>query len=68
MIAAVQQGIFADMEAAAEAWVAPLLNAPEGPDAALVPVYEALFGAYIETRHALPPVWEAQARMREALA
>lgn len=68
MIAAIQQGVFADAEAANAAWVAPLLQPAEAPDAGLAGVYDALFDAYLETRRAAEPSWAAlaQARRRSA--
>ncbi|MEO0360391.1 MAG: FGGY-family carbohydrate kinase [Pseudomonadota bacterium] len=68
MIAAVAQGVFPDIAAAARAWVDPLLGEAEPPDAALVPVYDALFDGYLATRRAAEPIWAAQAAMREAVA
>ncbi|MEM9049386.1 MAG: FGGY-family carbohydrate kinase [Pseudomonadota bacterium] len=61
MIAAVQQGLFADIVACRRAWVDPLLESATEPDGALVPVYDAMFAAYRDTRAALAPVWPAQA-------
>jgi erythritol kinase len=68
MIAALAQGVFPDAEAATRAWVQPLLAPPEPPDADRARSYDALFAAYLDTRAALPPVWQAQAAMRERLA
>ncbi|MBM7069402.1 FGGY-family carbohydrate kinase [Actibacterium sp. 188UL27-1] len=67
MIAATAQGIFPDIDAAAQAWVAPLLQDPTPPDPGLTQTYDRLFDAYLTTRHALPPVWQAQADTRKAL-
>lgn len=68
MIAALALGEFPDAEAATRAWVHPLLGEAEPPDAALVPVYDALFTAFRATREMMPPAWAAQSTMREALA
>jgi len=67
MIAAVAQGVFSDIGAASDAWVAPLLCDAEPPDPALEPVYDALFEAYLAGRRAAPPAWSALAAMRERL-
>jgi len=67
MIAGIALGVFEDAQAATEAWVSPLLQAPEPPDAALADTFETLFEAYTTTRAALSPVWAAQAQMREKL-
>ena len=67
MIAGVAQGLFADISAATDAWVAPLLEAPEAPDEGLAAVSDALFESYVATRRALGPAWTAQAAMRGAI-
>jgi erythritol kinase (D-erythritol 1-phosphate-forming) len=58
MIAAVQQGLFADMAACAKTWVDPHLGASTRPDQMLVPRYNAIFPHYIEARKAMRPVWK----------
>ncbi len=63
MIAAVQQGIFGSVSDATDAWVLPLLQDPEQPDADLAPIYDRLFKAYLQSRVALAPVWSAQAAL-----
>ncbi|MEM1362508.1 MAG: FGGY-family carbohydrate kinase [Pseudomonadota bacterium] len=68
MIAGIAQGIFSDAEAATDAWVQPLLEDPIPPDAELASTYGEVFEAYLATRHALAPAWQAQATMRSALA
>ena len=68
MMAAVQQGLYADITAATDAWVTPLLQEPEAPDAGLAATYDAAFEAYLETRRAMAPAWASQANMRRALA
>ena len=67
MIAAVAQGIFPDIGSCAERWVTPLLQPPEPPEPALVPVYDALFDAYLAGRRSAAPGWHAMATMRKAL-
>ena len=57
MIAAVQQGFYADMAACAADWVTPYLAEAQPPDPALAAVYERLFPIYVRTRTALAPLW-----------
>lgn len=68
MMAAVQQGVFADIGACSDAWVVPLLEEAEQPDAALAPLYEAMFEAYHETRQTMATAWSVQASFRRSLA
>ena len=63
MIAAVQQGIFHSISDATSAWVLPLLQDPELPDAELATVYNRLFEIYLESRVALAPLWTTQAAL-----
>ena len=63
MIAAVQQGVFPTIGDATAAWVLPLLQQPDEPDAELVPIYDRLFDAYLRSRIALLPVWSTQAAL-----
>lgn len=67
MIAALALGVFPDMDSATDTWVRPLLQPPQMPDPHLVRIFEAQYDAYRATRKALPPIWAAQARMRERL-
>jgi erythritol kinase len=67
MVAALALGVFPDADAATRAWVRPLLQPPRAPDPQLATVFDRLFEGYRSTRHALPPIWQAQAQMREAL-
>ena len=67
MIAGIALGLFDDAQAATDAWVRPLLETPEPPDAALTQTFDTLFEAYRATRAALPPIWAAQAQMRDQL-
>ena len=66
MIAAVQQGLYSDLEACVSEWVTPLLGPAETGDGELSKHYGSLFPVYLETRQALRPVWSelAQARGR----
>lgn len=68
MIAGLAQGIFEDAAEATRRWVHPLLNGPHQPDSSLTGTYDALFEGYLATRQAMGPVWQAQSKMREALA
>ena len=67
MMAAVAVGAFENMDACIARWVTPLLGAAEAPDAALADRYDRLYPAYVETRQAMPPVWERLAA-EQALA
>ena len=66
MIAAVQQGLYSDLETCVSEWVTPLLGPAETGDGELSKHYGSLFPVYLETRQALRPVWNelAQARGR----
>jgi erythritol kinase (D-erythritol 1-phosphate-forming) len=57
MMAAVQQGLYPNMQACAREWVDPMLGASTAPDAALVRTYDTSFRAYTAARKALQPVW-----------
>lgn len=65
MIAAVSLGVYDTMEACLKDWVAPLLGAPETPDANLADTYNALFPTYTATRTALQPIWHALAVQKD---
>jgi erythritol kinase len=52
------------MDACIEAWVRPLLGAPEAPDPDLADLYSDLFPAYVSAREGLAPAWGALARAR----
>ena len=64
MIAAVAIGAYGDMDACIAEWVTPLLQEPEAPDPALVPVYDRLFTSYRAARERLAPVWGGMAARR----
>lgn len=64
MMAAVATGFYPDMDACAEEWVQPWLNAPEAPDAALAKRYAQLFPVYLDARRRSPPVWKQLAVVR----
>jgi erythritol kinase len=65
MIAAVQQKLFPDMAACANAWVNPHLGEATLPDAELVQIYNQTFPHYVETRKAMRPIWRGLARGAE---
>ncbi|MEN3351783.1 MAG: hypothetical protein V7632_5418 [Bradyrhizobium sp.] len=64
MIAAVAIGVYPDMTACAEHWVAPHLSAPQPPDPALAERYERMFPTYLDARLASRPVWKQLAALR----
>jgi erythritol kinase len=64
MMAAVAVGAFPDMAAAARRWVTPLLGDLVRPEPALAGLYERLFPLYLETRAAMPPLWDGLATFR----
>jgi erythritol kinase len=64
MIAALQQGLYPDLDACVAEWVTPLLGPPEAPDPALARAYAPLFDVYLDTRRALAPVWSGLAAAR----
>lgn len=67
MIALVQQGHFADIEAAADAWVTPRLSEPTLPDTALVPPYDAAFDLYRDLSGMLRPAWQRLAAIKRGM-
>ena len=64
MIAAVQQGLYRELDGCVADWVTPLLGSPETPDEGLAALYDSLFPVYLETRQALRPVWNELAGAR----
>jgi erythritol kinase (D-erythritol 1-phosphate-forming) len=61
MIAAVQQGMYSDMDACAASWVAPHFEAVTKPEADLVKTYNKAFETYVEARKAMRPIWRMRA-------
>jgi erythritol kinase (D-erythritol 1-phosphate-forming) len=57
MIAAVQQKLFPDMTACANAWVEPHFGASTKPDGQLAGRYAKIFPHYVEARKAIRPIW-----------
>ena len=68
MIAAVQQGLYADMDACVAEWVTPHLGPLETPDPVLARRYDNLFPVYRQTREALRPAWTSLAAARRGAA
>jgi erythritol kinase len=64
MMAAVATGLYPDMPACTERWVAPLLGPALEPDPALVKCYEKLFPTYVAAREASVPIWQALREQR----
>ena len=65
MMAAVRNGLYANMADCAAVWVAPRLEAPLLPDASLVAAYDRLFPLYRDTYAALPKLWRGLHAARE---
>jgi erythritol kinase len=65
MTAAVALGLYPDMMACGDQWVAPLLQPRLEPDAKLARVYDGLFPTYVAARQATAPVWDALDRHRK---
>jgi erythritol kinase len=68
MMAAVQTGLYPDMDACVARWVAPLLGPALRPDSKLAAAYERLFPLYRQAREAMRPIWRAMAAARQDLA
>ncbi|GGD86961.1 carbohydrate kinase [Aureimonas endophytica] len=64
MIAAVQAGLYPDIQAAADAWVEPLVGPPSLPEPGLVPLYDEAFELYRELRDAIRPLWTKLAAIK----
>lgn len=65
MMAAVANGLYADMGACIEDWVTPTLADPEEPDATLSALYDQLYPDYVASRDAVRPIWTSLAKHRE---
>lgn len=68
MMAAVANGVFPDMRACIDAWVAPHLTPPEAPDPDLAARYAAILPQYKAARAALQPIWQGMAAAPHAAA
>ena len=58
-VAAVNLGVFADLDAACAAWIEPAFDAPEAPDPDLARDCAALFAAYRLSYQGARPLWSA---------
>jgi erythritol kinase len=65
MIAAIQQGVYPDVAAAAAEWVDPLLGERVRPDAQIAAAFARSFPIYLETRKAMRPIWRALQTSRQ---
>jgi erythritol kinase len=65
MIAAMQLGLYPDMDACVADWVTPHLREICPPDPVLVPVYDSLFPICRDAYRALTPVWRRMHRSQE---
>lgn len=67
MIAGLALGVFASTEEATKKWVHPHMSDPIAPDPSLANSFDAMFEAYVTTRHTMTPVWHAQTQMRKVM-
>jgi erythritol kinase len=65
MMAAVRLGLYADMPACIDEWVTPALGDSTSPDPGLARLYQDLYPIYLAVRRAMPPAWEALAKIRQ---
>jgi erythritol kinase len=68
MMAAVNIGVFPNMRACAEAWVAPFLDQVIVPDPQLTEFYSKLYPVYRTIRGAMTPAWAQLGRLRQEYA
>jgi erythritol kinase len=68
MIAAVNIGAYPNMNACAEAWVAPFLDKLTVPDPQLSAYYSKLYSIYRRIRAAMSPAWGDLGRLRQETA
>lgn len=64
MMAAVANGVYPSIETCIDEWVTPLLGELTPPDPELTQLYEGNYTAYVQSRKALEPTWEALASQR----
>jgi erythritol kinase len=64
MIAAVQQGMYANMDACAATWIAPHFEAATKPETGLLKTYDKAFETYVEARKAMRPIWRMHTGVR----
>jgi erythritol kinase len=65
MMAAVNIGVYPNMRACAEAWVAPFLDKVTVPDPQLSEFYSRLYPVYRTIRGAMAPAWADLGRLRQ---
>jgi erythritol kinase len=65
MMAAVNIGVYPNMNACADAWVAPFLDKLTVPDPQLSEYYAKLYPIYRTIRAAMPPAWGHLGRLRQ---
>ena len=68
MMAAVGIGVYPDMSACADAWVAPFLDKVTAPDPQLSAYYAKLYPIYRTIRAAMSPAWSHLGRLRQEYA
>jgi erythritol kinase len=68
MMAAVSIGVYPDMRACAEAWVAPFLDKLTVPDPQLSEFYSKLYPIYRTIRGAMSPAWSDLGRLKRECA
>jgi erythritol kinase (D-erythritol 1-phosphate-forming) len=64
MMAAVNLGLYPDMKACSDAWVAPSLGEATKPDDGLASLYDRLFPVYRRIRQDMAQPWSAMAALR----
>jgi erythritol kinase len=65
MMAAVQHGLYPDMQACAAEWVEPRIGSATRPDATLAALFDKTFPLYVEARNALRPLWRSHKVIRQ---
>lgn len=64
MIAAVQAGLYPDIQAAADVWIEPRVGAAVEPDASLTASYDEAFELYRDLRRMMRPAWARLAAIK----
>ncbi len=64
MMAAVQQGLYPDMQSCCDVWITPALGEATKPDQGLASTYNTLFPIYRELREGMAKPWRALAELR----
>ena len=68
MMAAVNIGVYPNMDACAEAWVTPFLDKLTVPEPQLSEFYSKLYPIYRTIRGAMSPAWGHLGRLRQEYA